>query len=111
MSQSLRHPLTDLPRDRTLRIADGRAHVVAVFEGQVWLTHDGDSRDVFLEAGDSFTFDRPGVTLVQAMRDARLLVSDPASLERTGVESALLRAAQRVSTFVSALAHRPLRAH
>jgi hypothetical protein len=81
MSQAQRHPLTDLPRDGTLRIADGRAHVVAVFEGQVWLTQDGDARDVFLEAGESFNFESSGVTLVQAMRDARLLVSGPAALD------------------------------
>jgi len=76
MNQALPHPLTDLPRDRTLRIADGKAHVIDVFEGQVWLTQNGDLRDVFLEAGDSFSFDGRGLTLVQALRDARLLVSD-----------------------------------
>jgi len=76
MNQALQHPLTDLARDQTLRIADGKAHVIDVFEGQVWLTQNGDLRDVFLEAGDSFSFDGRGLTLVQAMRDARLLVSD-----------------------------------
>jgi hypothetical protein len=138
MSQALRHPLTDLPRNGTLRIADGRAHVVAVFEGQVWLTQDGDARDVFLEAGESFNFESPGVTLVQAMRDTRLLVSDPATLEHprrpdtqalhqrarelrhaavaaliaratAAVESAFVRASHRVGAAVRALRHRPLR--
>jgi hypothetical protein len=138
MSQALRHPLTDLPRDYTLRIADGRAHVVAVFEGQVWLTQDGDLRDVFLEAGESFGFESSGVTLVQAMRDARLLVSEPAALEpprridaqalhqrarelrdaavvaliargTAAVESVFVRAAQRVGAAMSALLHRSIR--
>jgi hypothetical protein len=136
MSQALPHPLTDLPRDGTLRIADGRAHVLAVFEGQVWLTHDGDLRDVFLEAGDSVSFESAGVTLVQAMRDARLLVSDPMALGPThridalamqqrarelrdaalaaliargvaGIEAALLRAGRRVRAMASALVQRP----
>jgi hypothetical protein len=129
MSHTLRHPLIELPRNGTLRIADGRGHVIAVFEGQVWLTQDGDERDVFLEAGDSFSFDRPGVTLVQALRDARLLVSAPAALERrldsqalhsraramrdaavaawiargvAAVESLALRAAQRFAQRLSA---------
>ena len=138
MSQALPHPLTDLPRNGTLRIADGRAHVVAVFEGQVWLTQDGDSRDVFLEAGESFNFEGSGVTLVQAMRDARLLVSDPAALDLAGrvdaqalhrrarelreialaslmargaaaLESVFMRAAQRVGVAMSALLHRRIR--
>jgi hypothetical protein len=138
MSQALPHPLTDLPRNGTLRIADGRAHVVAVFEGQVWLTQDGDSRDVFLEAGESFNFEGSGVTLVQAMRDARLLVSDPAALDparrvdaqalqrrarelreialaaliaraAAALESVFMRAAQRVGLAMSALLHRRIR--
>jgi hypothetical protein len=138
MSQALPHPLTDLPRNGTLRIADGRAHVVAVFEGQVWLTQDGDSRDVFLEAGESFNFESSGVTLVQAMRDARLLVSDPAALDparpvdaqalhrrarelreialaaliaraAAALESAFVRAAQRAGVAMSALLHRRIR--
>ena len=138
MSQALRHPLTDLPRDGTLRIADGRAHVVAVFEGQVWLTQDGDERDVFLDAGESFDVRSSGVTLVQAMRDARLLVSDPAALDQPprvdaqalhrrarelrdaavvaliargagAVETVLVRASRRMAAAVSALLRRPPR--
>lgn len=76
MSQALRHPLIDLPRGGTLRIADGEAHVIDVFEGQVWLTQDGDPRDLFLEAGDSFTVDGEGLTLLQSFRDSRVLVSE-----------------------------------
>lgn len=80
MNQPLRPTLTDLPRGETLRVADGKCHVIAVFEGQVWLTQDGDLRDVILEAGDSFTFGRPGVTLVHAFRDARLMMMDAAAV-------------------------------
>lgn len=136
MSHAVPHPLIDLPRDATLRIDDGRPHVVAVFQGQVWLTQAGDERDVFLEAGDSFSFDRAGVTLLQALRDARLLVSDPTALERTidsqalhrqaralrdaavaaliargaaAVESVLRAAAQRAGAFFSTLVRRPAR--
>jgi hypothetical protein len=138
MNQALRHPLTDLPRDGTLRIADGRAHVVAVFEGQVWLTQDGDARDVFLEAGESFNFESSGVTLLQAMSDTRLLVSDPATLEQprrvdvhalqqrarelrhaalaalvaravAAVGSVFMRAAPRVNAAMSALLQRRVR--
>jgi hypothetical protein len=76
MSKPLRPTLTDLPRGETLRVADGKSHVIAVFEGQVWLTQDGDLRDVILEAGDTFAFDSPGVTLVHAFIDARLMVLD-----------------------------------
>jgi len=131
MSHTLPHLLTDLPRDQTLRIADGQAHVIAVFEGQVWLTQDGDLRDVFLEAGDSFSFDSRGLTLVQALRDARLLVSDRVALDRAqGLDADSLhrqarvlrdaaiaalvrrgwsRAGSALRRAAAALSHRPLR--
>lgn len=78
MSPALHHPLTDLPQGATLRIEEGRAHVIDVFEGQVWLTQDGDVRDLFLEAGESFTVEGHGLTLLQALRDSRVLVSERA---------------------------------
>lgn len=76
MSQALRHPMIELPRNGVLRIAGGQPHVIDVFEGEVWLTQDGDPRDVILEPGESFRFDGDGLTLVQAFRPSRLLVSD-----------------------------------
>ncbi len=94
MSQALRHPLIDLPRGAVLRIAGGEPHVIDVFEGQVWLTQDGDPRDVILEAGESFRFDCDGLTLVQAFRPSRLLVSDVAETSRTMNASALHRRAR-----------------
>lgn len=129
MSPALRHPLIDLPRGATLRIDDGEAHVIDVFQGMVWITQDGDPRDVILQAGESFSFDSSGLTLVQAFQDARLLLTDAAVPTRTmnalalhrraraqrdaavaalirrgfaAAESAVLRLAQR-------LMHRPLR--
>ena len=132
MSQALRHPLIELPRGGTLRIADGQKHVVDVFQGQVWLTQDGDLRDVFLEAGQSFTVDGPGLALLHAFEDSRLLVTDVsehrgarpvnamalhrwARARRDAALAALLRrgltaAESAVQRLASRLAHRPLRA-
>ena len=94
MSQALRHPLTDLRRGATLRIDDGQPHVIDVFEGLVWVTRDGDPRDVILEAGDSFRFDGPGLTLVQAFDDARLLLTDLVETSRSMSAFALHRRAR-----------------
>ena len=94
MSQALRHPLTDLPRGATLRIEDGEPHVIDVFEGQVWITQDGDLRDVILEAGESFRFEGNHLTLVQAFRDSRVLLTDLAETSRSMNAIALHRRAR-----------------
>ena len=129
MSHSLRHPLTNLPRGGTLRIDDGQPHVIDVFEGQVWVTQDGDPRDVILEAGDSFRVDGNGLTLVQAFQDARVLLTELTETSRSMNAFALHRwaRAQRdaalaawigrgfaaaesgVQRLVDRLMHRPLR--
>lgn len=38
--------------------------------GAVWITLDRDRRDVLLETGDAFEIDKPGVTLINALRGA-----------------------------------------
>lgn len=67
-----------LRKDSLLRIRKGRGQTVMVLEGQVWITQDGDPRDVFLGDGELFTLDSPEMTLVQALEDTRLLVFAPA---------------------------------
>jgi hypothetical protein len=129
MKQALRHPLTDLRRGATLRIDDDQPHVIDVFEGMVWVTRDGDPRDVILEAGDSFRFEGRGLTLVQAFDDARLLLTDLTEMPRALNAFALHRRARAqrdaalaalikraftaaesgVQRLVDRLMHRPLR--
>jgi hypothetical protein len=56
-------------------------------EGSLWITLDRDLRDIVLGPGDSFTVDRGGVTLVHALKPARVSVergADAAVLLRTG---------------------------
>lgn len=56
---------------------------VECLSGSLWLTQDGDRRDVVLEAGDSFAFDRAGDALLSAFADSRFLVLDaPPALAR-----------------------------
>lgn len=76
MDNELRHPLTDLKAGSLLRVCDGRGRAIVVFEGQVWITQDDDQRDFVLTSGESFSVDRPGLTLVEALRDSKLLLVD-----------------------------------
>ena len=74
MNHELRHPLTDLKAGSILRVCDGEGRAIVVFEGRVWITQSGDLRDTVLSAGESFSVDRPGLTLVQAFRDSKLIL-------------------------------------
>ena len=48
----------------TLRDAEGCA--IRCCAGTVWITQENDARDIYLSAGESFTFDRPGLAVIIA---------------------------------------------
>lgn len=81
MDSSIRYALTQLPQGRYLRLhrVDGRS--IAVFKGTVWITQDGDPRDVFVGPGETFFVDRPGLVLIEALDDASLIVLEPQHTE------------------------------
>ena len=66
-----------MPRGSVLRIEDGRGVVVHAWEGHFWITQSGDTHDSFVAPGESFTLDRDGVALVQAMRRAVATLTAP----------------------------------
>jgi hypothetical protein len=76
MDTDLNHALTDLPKGSLLQVPRAKGKAVAVVQGLVWVTQDGDPRDQFLHAGQSFVFDRTGLALVQALEPSRLAVFD-----------------------------------
>jgi hypothetical protein len=74
MDNELRHPLTELTSGSMLRLQNGQGLAVTVFDGDVWITQEDDLRDTILSGGESFCLDRPGLTLVQAFRDSKLML-------------------------------------
>jgi len=57
-----------------LRVRNGYGRRIAVLEGNVWITQDGDLRDIVLQAGDDFRFDRPVAAIITSLDgDARIL--------------------------------------
>lgn len=55
-----------LAKNEILTIDGGKGSRVHCHGGSVWITQDGDRRDVFIDAGESFNLDRPGPALVSA---------------------------------------------
>jgi hypothetical protein len=57
-----------LATGRTLRLRGAAGWAVTCCAGTVWITQEGDPRDIFLQAGESFTLDRTGLALVHALK-------------------------------------------
>ncbi len=62
----------DLQRGRFFRVHQGAGGTVTAHAGSVWITEQDSARDVVLRPGQSFTFGRPGLALVEAFSDASL---------------------------------------
>ena len=82
MLDDLRLGAHPLPHGHLHRIDGGRGRLVQCLEGRLWMTQQDDPRDLVLESGDVAVIERDGLTVLQALADARFVVSDglPAAL-------------------------------
>jgi hypothetical protein len=63
-----------LERNKVVKVRGGIGHTVVCHSGSVWVTQDGDARDVILRAGETFTFDRDGPALLQAFEPGAISI-------------------------------------
>jgi len=66
-----------LNRWDTIELVDAAGATAALDQGCVWITMDGDRRDIVLCAGESWTVERNGRTLVQAEAPTTLRITGP----------------------------------
>jgi hypothetical protein len=67
----------DLRKHQIMRFDDATGTDIVCLRGGLWLTQDGDLRDVVLAAGEHFTLDCDGVALVSALRPSSVCVEVP----------------------------------
>jgi hypothetical protein len=67
---------TTLARGTLQSINDARGVSVQCLQGAIWLTQQGDARDIVLEAGEQATIERNGTSIVFALGDARFMLWD-----------------------------------
>jgi hypothetical protein len=68
----------EIARNKILDVKQPLGVTIECLDGSVWVTLDGDSRDVVLDAGQSFVVDRDQRTLLQALDAARVRLIEPA---------------------------------
>ncbi len=56
----------ELAPDELVKLDGARGTTLRVTRGTLWVTLEHDKRDVVLTAGDAFTIDRGGLTLIEA---------------------------------------------
>jgi hypothetical protein len=84
---------------QVVRVRGGLGHSIVCDSGSVWVTQEGDPRDIILSAGDSFTLDREGVALVLAFEPGAISIAQPQAQTRTSRFAAFLKSALAGTAF------------
>src|SRR5690349_9068516 len=77
MKIELAAPGLMLSKDQVVAIPSPEGACVTAEAGAVWITQDGDLRDIVLKAGETVCLDRGTPTLVQAFAPARIRIAEP----------------------------------
>jgi Protein of unknown function (DUF2917) len=93
MHTDLKLAVTLLKRGQLQRLEDARGSLVLCLSGTLWLTQEGDSRDIVLEAGDEARIERDGLSILSAMNDTSFVVSH----DRTALDGLLRASAPRAA--------------
>lgn len=93
MHTDLKLPATWLKRGQLHRLQDARGSLVLCLGGTLWLTQEGQQRDIVLEAGDEALIEHDGLSILSALRDTHFVVSPDRGAVEELLRSSLARAA------------------
>ena len=79
MDISLCQALIRLTEPARLQVRDGSGQRVCCVDGKVWITQEGDQRDVILNAGECFVLDRHGLAIIGALGAGDIVLPDARS--------------------------------
>jgi hypothetical protein len=68
---------TVLPRGSLLLIEHGRGMQIELWDGELWITQEDDSRDYLIGPGTSFRLGREGIVLANVLKPGRLTITAP----------------------------------
>jgi hypothetical protein len=88
-----------LPAERSLRIERGSHVCITCLSGLLWVTQEGDLRDLFPVAGDSLELSGDGVVLITALEPSVVSTREvPVRLSRASIFNRLSRAVRHAAT-------------
>jgi len=82
MNQDLIQGARIIGKGKIRHVHGERGRRLECLSGTIWITQDGDLRDIVLGAGEAFDFDRRGDALVSAFADSRYLLLDSCETAR-----------------------------
>ena len=68
---------TALRKGEILHLQHALGQRIEALDGRLWITMDGDLRDIVIDAGEAFTVDRGTDVLLSAMSDAQFVLLLP----------------------------------
>ena len=74
MNNDLLRGVRALGKGKIRQVPHGLGHRIECVSGALWITQDGDIRDIVLETGEAFAFDRPGAAWISALDESRFLL-------------------------------------
>ena len=93
--------MISLEAEASLRVEQAAQLEVVCVAGVVWVTQEGDLRDLFVAAGESLTLSPRGLTLVTALEPALVRIVDHgAASTATGWWRQATRGAARIAAVV-----------